>query len=244
LPGPSSPVELTRFRGDGRTETLKVDRTVAGLVQEGSSTTLTFFPTTPMETVGHDSGIVHYSNPVSRIVVDFSSGLPSTLAVGEYESSDLPQNDYWEQTWAESLHDPEIAAEDRIDVGSLPGIDWTPADVSRDVIETAVSNLVEQLEALAEPNTVWTRRDDRVHLVESPYRDLSVRVEDGWPATVVVVEFHHREYSDALYRRRYRVFDASGRPIDRRYMTVYLEEDIATGHHPAERDGVIEFLDD
>ena len=197
---------------------------MAALEQEDSLIVVTFFPTNPVGTVEHDGSVLSYSYPMSRIVLDFSSGLPLTLAVAEYEATALPLAEEWEEMWNdESLRDSDMPEEDRIELESVPGIDWAPAEISRDAIEAAVNNLVEQLEALAEPSTVWTRRDDRVH---------------------VVVEFHHREYSDALYRRGYRVFDASGRPIGRQYMTVYLEEDIATGHHPAERDGVIEFLDD
>lgn len=245
-PGPSLPVELTRYRIDGRTDTLKVDRTVAALEQKGSLTIVTFFPTNPVATLARNGDRVDYSHPKSRILVDFSSGLPSTLAVGEYDATALPVTDAWDEVRDdESLRqESDIPADDRIQLASVRGIDWAPAAIGPEDIQSAVKSLVEQLESLARPSTVRTLRDDQVHRVESAYRDLSVRVESAWPATTVTVEFRNLEHPGALYRRRYRVFDSSGRPIDSGYLTINLEEDIATGNHPAHRDGVVEFLDD
>ena len=59
----------------------------------------------------------------------------------------------------------------------------------------------------------------------------------------MVVSFEHTAVPFLRLRRRYRVFDEAGHPLDWRYVTVYLEEDIATGHIASRRaavDGVLE----
>lgn len=244
-PGPSASAELVRFSIDGHIDTVTVDRTVVAIEQEGPRTVITYFPTNPVETLDQDGDAISYSYPRSQIIVDFTNGIPSTLAVGDHQATTLP-TDEWDDVWADDSLDETSGADDRdhVDLTAVDGIDWSPAQISPEDIQVAVDRVVEQLEWLAEPNTVWTRRDDRLHRVESPYQDLIVQVSGGWPETLVTVEFRHREYSDALYRRRYRVFDSAGRPIDSQYLTVHLEEDIATGHHPAPRNGVIEVPDE
>ncbi len=244
-PGPSAPVELVRFGRGGRVEPITVDRAVAEVAQDGSRTVFTFFPTNPVGTVDPETDSIGYSYPQSRISVDLTGGVPAALAVGDHEAAAVPMDD--EECWddddaAGEATEPD--ARDRVDLATVSGIDWAPAGLSAEDIEAAVRDVVEQLEWLARPNTIWTRRDDRLHRVESPYRELAVRASGDWPETLVTVEFRHREYADALYRRRYRIFDTAGRPIDRQYLTVYLEADIATAHHPAARDGVIEFPDE
>lgn len=243
-PGPSAPARLVRFGADGGIDTLTVDRTVAGIEQIGDQTVITFFPTNPVGQLDEDLDAIRYSYPRSQIVVDFTARIPSALAVGDYEATVVPTED-WEESWADDAPDEDPAAEehDRIDLAGVDGIAWALAQLSPEDVQAAVHRVVEQLEWLAEPNTIWTSRDDRVHLVESPYRDVNIEVSGEWPDIVVTVEFRHREYSDALYRRRYNVFDLTGRPNESEYLTVYLEEDIATGNHPSESGGVIELRD-
>lgn len=213
----------------------------------GAPAVITFFPTNPVGTLDEDLGAISYSYPQSQIVVDFTAGIPSKLSVNDYEASVLPTEE-WEESWADDALDgtSESDERDHVDLTGVDGIEWALAPISPEDVQVAVRRVVERLERLerlAEPNTIWTRRDDKVHLVESPYQDVKVRVSGDWPDMVVTVEFRHREYSDALYRRRYNVFDPTGRPIDSEYLTVYLEEDIATGDHPSENDGVIELPD-
>jgi len=68
-------------------------------------------------------------------------------------------------------------------------------------------------------------------------------VVGSWPDTEVVVSFEHRAVPFLRLRRRYRVFDDAGYPIDRQYVTVYLEEDIATGQIASRRAAVDGVLD-
>ncbi|MCI0159252.1 hypothetical protein KNO15_21335 [Leifsonia shinshuensis] len=210
--------------------------------QVGSRTAITFFPTNPVGTLDEDPGAISYSYPQSQIFVDFTTGIPSALSVHDYEATALPTEDR-DENWADDELDEvsEDDARDQVDLTGVDGIEWAPARLSPEEIRSAIDRVVEQFEWLARPNAIWTLRDDQVHLVESPYQDVQVHVSGDWPRTVVKVEFRHREYSDALYRRRYNVFDPAGRPIDAEYLTVYLEEDIATGDHPAEHGGVIEW---
>jgi hypothetical protein len=241
-PGPSAPAELVRFTSDGRVDTLSFDRTVAGIEQVDTRTVITFFPTNPVGTLDEISGAISYSYPRSQIVVDFTTGIPSALSVDDYQPTALPAAG-WAENWEDAELDEvlESDAHDHVDLTGVDGIEWALAKLSPEEIRRAVARVVEQFEWLAKPNAIWTRRDDQVHLVESPCQDVRVRVSGDWPRTVVMVEFRHREYSDALYRRRYNVFDPTGRPIDAEYLVVYLEEDIATGDHPAEHGGVIEW---
>lgn len=241
-PGPSASAELVRFTSDGRIDTLSVDRTVAEIEQVGTRTFITFFPTNPVGTLDEVSGAISYSYPRSHIVVDFTAGIPPALSVDDYQATALPTED-WDENWEDDELDEvsDNGARDQVDLTGVDGIEWALAQLDPEDIQVAVNRVVGQFEWLAKPNTIWTRRDDQVHLVESPYQDVSVHVSGDWPRTAVMVEFRHREYSDALYRRRYNVFDSTGRPIDAEYLTVYLEEDIATGDHPAEHGGVIEW---
>ncbi|WP_348788568.1 hypothetical protein [Leifsonia sp. NPDC080035] len=239
-PGPSSAVELVRFGVDGHIDTITVDRTVARIEQVGGRTLMTFFPTNPVGRV-EPSGSLGYSYPRNQIVVDFSAGVPSTLAVEDFAATALLSEE-WDPIRVDDAPEQTVAS-DRVDLTGVGGITWAPAQLSNADIQIAVDRVVEQLERLTEPTKTWTRRDDQVHLVESPYLDLKVGVSGDWPEIVVTVEFRNREHSRTLFRRRYRVFDANGRPVDSRYLTVYLEEDIATGSHPPERDGVIDLPD-
>jgi hypothetical protein len=215
---------------------------VAGIEQVDTRTVITFFPTNPVGTLDEISGAISYSYPRSQIVVDFTTGIPSALSVDDYQPTALPAAG-WAENWEDAELDEvlESDAHDHVDLTGVDGIEWALAKLSPEEIRRAVARVVEQFEWLAKPNAIWTRRDDQVHLVESPCQDVRVRVSGDWPRTVVMVEFRHREYSDALYRRRYNVFDPTGRPIDAEYLVVYLEEDIATGDHPGEHGGVIEW---
>lgn len=236
-PGPSPSVELLRFRPDGSIDTLTVDRTVALVQQNGGQTFFTYYPTNPVGTLRDNGGWVSYSYPLHRIVADFGDSLPSTLAVGDFEATELSE-DNWLDGSPEKTGD--LAPADRVDLSGVTGVDWALAPLAAEEVDAAVNRIVEQLRSLAEPSTVWMRGDDCMHRVESPYHDLNVTVVGVWPHTTVDLRFRHREYSDAVYHRQYRVFDATGRPIDAPYLTVHIDEDIATRHHPEPRDGVIE----
>ena len=96
---------------------------------------------------------------------------------------------------------------------------------------------------LADPVIGWSRGVDGPRRFRSAYRDVRVDVQGDWPATEVVVSFEHTAVPFLRLRRRYRVFDDTGRSVDHGYVTVYLEEDVATGHVPprsAAVDGVLD----
>ena len=81
---------------------------------------------------------------------------------------------------------------------------------------------------LDEPHLVHTRRDDRWHRVQSEYADVEVHTEGAWPDLEVVVDFGYRPAPGRSFRRRTRVFDDAGAPIVAPYLSVYLDEDLAT----------------
>ncbi len=71
-----------------------VDRTVAEIEQDGARTVITYFPTNPVGTLDPDGDAISYSYPKNQIIADFTDGLPSTLAVGDYEATALPTDDW------------------------------------------------------------------------------------------------------------------------------------------------------
>ncbi|WIE72134.1 hypothetical protein [Curtobacterium sp. MCJR17_020] len=85
-------------------------------------------------------------------------------------------------------------------------------------------------ESLAEPGILWTREHPEPRRAASAYRNVEVVVEGEWPATEVVVSFEHSDVPYLRLRRRYRVFDEAGHVEDWTYVTVYLDEDIGSGH--------------
>lgn len=95
--------------------------------------------------------------------------------------------------------------------------------------------------------------DDLEHYWQDPRGDVSplsdglsesaVIVEDEWPRTRVVVTFKHRARSGLVLRRTLEIFDDEGRPIDHQYASIYLMEDLDTGHIAPASDAVDGVLD-
>jgi hypothetical protein len=121
----------------------------------------------------------------------------------------------------------------------VEGARWPLHDTDESTKEQAVAALVGVFESLAEPGILWTREHPAPRRAASAYRAVEVVVEGEWPATEVVVSFEHSDVPYLRLRRRYRVFDEAGHVEDWTYVTVYLEEDIATRDIPA-RDAAVD----
>lgn len=221
-PQPTGPVVLRRVDADGRAEEVVVSRVVSRVSSTGDGALrVVFHPTGPVLTPDGDGGYgVHY--PQRAAELDLSAGLP-TGAV------DLDALTSWPVDDDEVEEDePAVDEGDRVDLTGVVGTRWTPRPLDDDAVEAAVRAVYEQYAHLAEPQLVLTTRDDRWHRVQSPYADLAVRVEGTWPDTEVVVDFAYRPEPGRLFRRRTRVFDDAGVPWASPYLTVYLDETLAT----------------
>lgn len=240
LPSPTPPTDLDLVRPDGTRKTIRVDRLVESVRSEGSWLVVRYFPTGPRRVPDehHGWGIVYEAREVR---VDVSGGLPESIETEAMASQPAPEDeDDWEQE-VERLEAARAPWIDRVDL-DLAGVEdahwplWSAGTVAQ---ERSVARLRAQFESLDEPSITWSRDHPEPRRIRSAYRDVEVTVEGQWPVAEVVVSFEHAEVPFLRLRRRYRVFDDSGRPIEWAYVTVHLEEDIASGHIP-HRSGAVD----
>ena len=167
---------------------------------------------------GHSS--YSYNYPMSSIDIPIDA-LPRAIKVDDFAIAELGDIDWMTEFSAARPIDVDI------DFSEVDGGQWIPRPLEDERVAECVAWVKNQLERLAGARA---------------YADIRVSVVGDWPATEVVAEFHRSEWGDRLVRHRVRVFDDAGRPALQRYMTVYLEETLATSRpsdHP-EVDGAIE----
>lgn len=227
-PSPSGPAVLHRVRVDGGREQMRVSRVVTRVQAEAPERlTLVFHPTGVMLTADPNwhGYVVHYPRRATKI--DVSAGLPAVLDLDALPSQPLDDEDeeQGEDEWEDQ--GGEGVGQD-VDLGGVAGTRWSLRPISPDEVEAAVRSVRAQYAGLDQTHLVHTPRDDRWHRVQSKYADVEVRTEEAWPETEVVVDFTYLPNRDHRLRRRTRVFDHVGAPIGARYLSVYLEEDLAT----------------
>lgn len=249
-PAPTPPTELVRIAPDGARTTIRVDHLVEGVTVEGDRMALRFHPTGPDLVPGaYGSRDVVYRP--REVVVDVSDGLPAVVVTDALDS--IPVEDPAEYDaeaadaeWERSVEEREARRGpwiERLDLTAVEGTRWPRWDAGEASRERSVARLVDEFTHLADPVIGWSRGVDGPRRLRSDYRDVRVEVEGEWPDTEVVVSFEHTAVPFLRLRRRYRVFDDTGRPVDHGYVTVYLEEEIATGDVPprsAAVDGVLD----
>jgi len=221
-PQPTGPVTLSRVRADGPVEEMVVSRVVSRVeaIDDGALRVV-FHPTGLVRTPdGYGGYGVHY--PQRTAEIDLGGGLPADVDLDALASRPV------EEHQDEDDEEPVIDEGDRVDLTGAAGTRWTPRPLDAEEVEAAVHAVREQYARLDEPDLVWTARDDRWHRVQSRYADLAVRVEGAWPDTEVVADFSLRPDRNRLLRRRTRVFDDAGVPSVSPYLSVYLDEDLAT----------------
>lgn len=249
-PSPTPPTELQRIAPDGTRTTIQVDHLVEAVSVDGTEMTVRFHPTGPRRVPdGHRAWDVVYEP--REVTLDVSAGLPRSIGTESLDS--VPVED--DREYDADAADAERAREsgelearrgpfvERFDLDGVDGTRWRLRDLDAATRERCTADLVDEFTHLGDPLTSWSRGVDGLRRIRSDYRDVDVAVEGEWPATEVVVSFEHSAVPFLRLRRRYRVFDDTGRPVDHGYVTVYLEEEIATRHIPprsAAVDGVLD----
>ncbi len=205
--------------------------------------TLRYAPTGPRR--DPDASVFRSIVYVSREVdLDVSGGLPVTVTTDDLPSRAASDED--ETSWEDEQERLEAALApwtERFDLTDVEGAHWPLHDLDAAARERAVADLVAVFEALDQPGILWTRDHPEPRRSASDYRAVEVTVEGEWPATELVVSFEHRAVPYLRLRRRYRVFDDAGHVEDWTYVTVHLEEEIATGHIADRSDAVDGVLD-
>ncbi|VXC19907.1 hypothetical protein [Curtobacterium sp. 8I-2] len=242
-PLPTPPTELVLVRTDGSRTTIAVDHLVEDVRRTGSVLTIRYAPTGPRR--DPDASVFRSIVYVSREVdLDVSGGLPATVTTEDLPSR--PAGDEDETSWEDEQERLEAALApwtERFDLTDVEGAHWPLHDLDAAARERAVADLVAVFEALDQPGILWTRDHPEPRRSASDYRAVDVTVEGEWPATELVVSFEHRAVPYLRLRRRYRVFDDAGHVEDWTYVTVHLEEEIATGHIADRSDAVDGVLD-
>ncbi|MBT1541823.1 hypothetical protein KK103_08630 [Curtobacterium flaccumfaciens pv. flaccumfaciens] len=242
-PLPTPPTELVLVRNDGSRTTIAVDHLVEDVRRTGSVLTIRYAPTGPRR--DPDASVFRSIVYVSREVdLDVAAGLPSVITTDDLPSR--PASDEDETSWEDEQERLEAALApwtERFDLTDVEGAHWPLHDLDAAARERAVADLVAVFEALDQPGILWTRDHPEPRRSASDYRAVEVTVEGEWPATELVVSFEHRAVPYLRLRRRYRVFDDAGHVEDWTYVTVHLEEEIATGHIADRSDAVDGVLD-
>ncbi|MBO9042756.1 hypothetical protein [Curtobacterium flaccumfaciens] len=241
LPTPST--ELVLVRTDGSRTTIAVDHLVEDVRRTGSVLTIRYMPTGPRRTPDPTGGLTYHYD-AREVDLDVAAGLPSAVTTDDLPSR--PASDEDETSWEDEQERLEAALApwtERFDLTDVEGAHWPLHDLDAAARERAVADLVDVFEALDQPGILWTRDHPEPRRSASDYRAVEVIVEGEWPATELVVSFEHRAVPYLRLRRRYRVFDDAGHVEDWTYVTVHLEEEIATGHIADRSDAVDGVLD-
>jgi hypothetical protein len=243
-PLPTPPTDLVLVRTDGTRTTITVDHLVQGVDRAGALLTIRYMPTGPRRTPDPTGGMT-YDYESRKVDLDVSAGLPDTITT-EHLPSRPVDDDEDEATWdaeEERLEAVRARWSERFDLTDVAGARWPLHDLDDAARERAVADLVGVFESLDQPGILWTRDHPEPRRSASAYRAVEVTVEGEWPTTEVVVSFEHSDVPYLRLRRRYRVFDDAGHVQDWTYVTVYLDEDIATGDIAPREDAVDGVLD-
>jgi len=245
-PLPTPPTDLVWIAPDGTRTVIRVDHLVDDVRREGTTLVVRYFPTGPRRVMHEeDSGggwwdVVYEPHEVR---VDVSSALPRSIDTDALESEPAAEED--EDAWEQAIDAREARRApwlDRLDLAGVAGTRWPLWDADEVSRARAVDRLRAQFIGLDERVVLWTRDHPEPRSAPSDHRDVQVVTEGSWPDTEVVVSFEHTAVPFLRLRRRYRVFDATGRPIDWTHVTVHLEEDVLTALPPRSHavDGVLD----
>jgi hypothetical protein len=245
-PLPTPPTELVRVAPDGTRTVISVDHLVDDVRREGTTLVVRYFPTGPRRVVHEDDDGGGWWDVVyepREVRVDVSSALPASIDTDALQSEPAAEED--EDAWEQAIDAREARRApwlDRLDLDGVPDTRWPLWDADEVSRARAVDRLRAQFIGLDERVIVWTRDHPEPRSAPSDHRDVQVVTEGSWPDTEVVVSFEHTAVPFLRLRRRYRVFDASGRPLDWSDATTYLMEDIDTALPPRSRavDGVLD----
>lgn len=255
LPLPTPPTEILRLSLDGSRIFISVDHLVDAAAQVGETLYLRVHATGPLH-VPAPSGFSRNVQYQPRTVsIDVHDGLPARVVTDElptvvgwnWDDSDPSQptlginsnqgddDDAWFKRFEEELENDEAGRKvwsDRIDLEGVVDTRWPLIARTPELIKADVDAVRDQFISLPLDHASWWAGDDSMHRQRSDYRNVDIVLEGTWPRDDVVVTFEHRQYPHVRLRHRVRVHDDSGRPFALRYLTVYLDETLATGHVP------------
>ena len=98
------------------------------------------------------------------------------------------------------------------------------------------------LERLSGLEAFWHPADGPAEPLAHGMSDVHTELDGTWPDLAVQVTFRHPSFADGRLRRRIRLFDELGRPIDSELWHIYLMEDVETGHLPPVSEAVAGIL--
>ena len=241
-PSPTPSTVLVLVRTDGSRTDVRVDRLADGVRREGDELVVRFHPTGPRQVASRWGGWDVVYEP-REVRVDVSAGLPEEIVTVGAATEPAPERDpaAWERE--EELRESARASwSDRLDLAGVDGARWAPWGGDEAARASAVARLTAVFEGLGEPVVLWTRDHPGLRRAPSEYRDVRVEVVGEWPDAELVVSLEHRSVPHLRLRRRYRVSDETGRPLEWQYVTVHLDEDVATALPPRSQavDGVLD----
>ncbi|KYH43169.1 hypothetical protein [Branchiibius sp. NY16-3462-2] len=131
----------------------------------------------------------------------------------------------------------EVYKADTLDISQFSP---NPRRPSQEEIDDAIEKVRGQFSNLG---GFWTADDGSSHPLLRGLSEPSVSVEGDWPTSRVVVTFKHTSRPDLVLRRKLRIFDDEGYPVDHEYASIHLMEDLDTDHVPPAQDAVNGVLD-
>lgn len=243
-PSPTPPTDLHLLSPAGERSTIRVDHLVDEVRRDGDVIVLRYHRCGPRHETSSFGGGWDVVYEPREVRVDVTDGLPDGVDTDElpWQPAPEPQEEDWER---EENRREEVLApwRDRLDLAGVEGARWPLAPLDQASRDAAVAALRARFERLDEPNIVWTREHPEPRRGRSPYRSLEVETVGSWPTTELLVSFEHADVPFLRLRRRYRVFDDTGWPLDWLWVSVHLDEDIATRQIPARSEAVDGVLD-
>ena len=215
---PSSPTDLLRIRLDGDQDVLSVDRSVWSIDQAEGALAITYLAGDPTPPSGY--GMMNYWT--SQLRVRPIDPIADSIRVADHTSSAPRRHDLMGM-WAAQVEETEPY----VDV-DLPMVDWSLRDPGPETIERVTEWTTNDLRSLGAPRGTYTVAAGTWARVQSSYDQVAVRVEGSWPLTQVIAEFTYRDWPGENIRIRRQVFDSAGAPAVPQYLSVYLDEDLAT----------------
>ncbi len=88
------------------------------------------------------------------------------------------------------------------------------------------------LERLSGLEHYWRPAEGPAEPLAARMSEVRAELDGTWPDLAVRITFRHPAYADGRMRRRIRLFDELGRPVDQEYCDIHLMEDLETRHLP------------
>jgi len=234
--------ELVRISPEGARTRVLVDHLADRVQVRDEQLTVRYHPTGPEMVATGDGGWRAVYMP-REVTVDVSAGLPQEIRTDALPSVPVRLS-YEDEDGDERQREKRCAPWiDRLEIRLSEDHEWDRTDRDAGRAEHSVAELRAQFEALDAPYVSFTSADGGPVRMRSNYRNVAITTAGTWPDTEIVVTFEHFSVPFVRLRRKYQVFDSTGRRRHWSYVTVHLDEDIETGDIPAPNQAVSGVLD-